>query len=427
MATRTRESAREALAAALGQDRVREGGEGDAIDGTRPQWVATVDGTESTAAAMRVAAEHELRVVPRGSGSKIDWAQPPDAVDLLLDLSGANEVLEHAAGDLVVHTRAGTPIADVQRAVSQAGQRLAIDQPLSSATVGGVIATATSGPGRHLFGGVRDLLIGITVVRADGTVTVSGGKVVKNVAGYDLGKLYTGSFGTLGVITEAIFRLHPLAAEQRWISLTADDADTAGAAVGVVRQSQAMPTAIEVDREPGGPISVCAHIEGRESATHARALELADAVSSATGQRTDVLSEAPPWWGRYPFDLADGIGLRLDVVPSALSALLAGAHEAADREGVPLAIRGAAGLGAVHAGLPGDADPATTKRLVAVLRELTGEHGGQTLLVRAPRAVLDVVDPWGPVAAGVLNLMRRTKDQFDPTHRLAPGRFVGGI
>jgi glycolate oxidase FAD binding subunit len=426
MATKTTDSAREALVGALGGDRVRDAAKRDAVDGVQPRWVASVDGTDQAAAAMRVAAEHELRVVPRGSGSKIDWGAAPDAVDLLLDLSGANAVLEHAAGDLVVRVQAGAPIADVQQVVGSAGQQLAIDQPLPTATVGGVIATGTSGPGRHLFGGVRDLLIGVTVVRADGTVTVSGGKVVKNVAGYDLGKLYTGSYGTLGVITEAIFRLHPLAAEHRWISVVVDDAAEAGRAVDAVRHSQAMPTAIEVEQEPGRPITVCAQIEGRRAATDTRAQELADTVATAAGRRAEVLHAAPERWGRYPFDAA-GIGLRLGVAPSAVSGLLAGARDAADGAGLPLMIRGSAGLGMVHAGLPGDTDPAAVRDLVTSLRSLTSAHGGHAVVLRAPRAVRDVVDPWGPIAAGALALMRRTKDQFDPAHRLAPGRFVGGI
>ncbi|GAA4849692.1 FAD-binding oxidoreductase [Saccharopolyspora rosea] len=412
----TTTQARAALVSALGADNVRDADETDAVSGVRPQWVATVDGTERASAALRVADEHGLRVVPRGSGSRLDWGGAPEAVDLLLDVSAATGVVEHAAGDLVVTAKAGTPLADVQRAVRAADQQLAIDPPVPSATLGGLVATGTSGPCRHLFGGIRDLLIGITAVRADGTVTVAGGKVVKNVAGYDLGKLYTGSLGTLGVITEVVFRLHPLAAEHRWISVVADDP---AAAVDVVRRSQAMPTAIELDRpEPAGPVAVCAQLEGRPTTTHERALRLADAVGGAT-----VLDHAPEWWGKYPFDPATGIGLRLGVPPASLRRLLDDTRAAAASTGLPLALRGAAGLGVLHAGLPGDADPDAVAELVGALRA----RCEYVVVERAPRAVHEVVDPWGPVAPGVLNLLRRTKDQFDPQRRLAPGRFVGGI
>ncbi|RCW45296.1 glycolate oxidase FAD binding subunit [Halopolyspora algeriensis] len=428
MATRTEQAARTALAAAIGTEHLRDAGQADTVGGVQPRWVASVDGTEQTAAAMRVAAEHGLRVTARGAGSKIDWGGTVEAVDLVLDLSRASEICEHAAGDLVLRARAGTSLAEVQRVAAEAGQQLSIDQPFPEATVGGVIATGTTGPGRHLFGAVRDLLIGITVVRADGVVTTSGGKVVKNVAGYDLGKLYTGSYGTLGVITEAIFRLHPLAAEHRWVAVTLSDPGAAGEAVHTVRSSQAMPTAVETDRaEPDGPITVCAHLEGRPQATHRRARELAERLDATVGVSGEVLDAAPPWWGRYPFGNAWGTGLRLGAEPAAIGSLLAGVQQAADHRDLPLAVRGSAGLGVLHAGVPDSADPAAVADLVRELRAVTTEYGGHAVVLRAPEAVRATVDPWGPIAEGELTLMHRTKDQFDPEHRLSPGRFVGGI
>lgn len=427
MAAKTVRSARSVLAAIVGRDRIRDATKEDAIGGVRPRWVATVDGTDEVSALLRVATEYGLRVVPTGSGSKRDWGAAPEAVDLVLDLSTSAGVVEHAADDLVVTVKAGTPLAEVRGVVRAAGQQLAIDQPLPTATVGGVIATGTSGPGRHLFGGVRDLLIGVTAVLADGTVAMSGGKVVKNVAGYDLGKLYTGSYGTLGVITEAVFRLHPLAGEYRWITVAADKAAAAGEVVDVVRHSQAMPTAIEVDQSPGGAISVCVQIEGRPTATDARAHKVADVMGAVAGVPADVLDEPPQWWGHLPFDAADGIGLQLDVVPSAVEALLEGVKEAAEQQEVPLTLRGAAGLGVIHCGIPGDTATASVHELLSSLRKLTGAHGGHAVVLRAPEAVRETVDLWGAIPAGALKLMRRTKDQFDPARLLAPGRFVGRI
>ncbi len=162
---------------------------------------------------------------------------------------------------------------------------------------------------------------------------------------------------------------------------------------------------------------MCAQLEGRPSATHDRALKLA----AALGHGAEVLEQAPSWWGRYPFDPDNGIGLRLGAEPTALPQLLTAAQEAAATSGLPLAIRGAAGLGVLHAGLPGDADAAAIAELVKSLRAAC-EYA---VLVRAPQDA--VIDLWGPIAPGLLTLMRRTKDQFDPEHRLAPGRFVGGI
>ena len=417
-------AAREDLAAAVGPEHLRDATERDAVCGVPPRWVAEADGTEQAAAAVRAAAEHGLTVVPRGAGTKTTWANPPSSADLVLDVSRANAVLEHAAGDLVVRAQAGTPISEVQRVVRAAGQQLAIDQPLPGATVGGVIATNTSGPGRHSFGGVRDLLIGITVVRADGTPTASGGKVVKNVAGYDLGKIYTGSFGTLGVITEAIFRLHPVAEDHRWLSLTASDTTTAAETVTAIRASQAMPTAIELDRtNPDGPITVCAQLEGRASVTETRARELADRVAQQTGATAETAATAPDWWGQHPFDPVRGIGLRLGTAPARLPALLEGVQRAAEHSGIPLALRGAAGWGVLHAAAPADTDPAALAELLTELRS-SAEYA---VLVCGPPPAHEVADPSAALDRGALTLMRRVKDQFDPEHRLAPGRFVGGI
>ena len=188
---------------------VREGvPASDAIAGVVPSFVAFPASTDEASALLRVAAAHQLAVVARGAGTGLGWGAPPTSADLVIDLQAMDQVLEHAAGDLVARVQAGVTMGHLASVLASAGQELAIDAP-ADATVGGVVATGTAGPRRLRYGTPRDLLIGITVVRADGEVAHSGGKVVKNVAGYDLGKLFCGSAGTLGLITEATFRLHP--------------------------------------------------------------------------------------------------------------------------------------------------------------------------------------------------------------------------
>src|SRR6201995_3696373 len=190
---------------------VREGvPASDAVGGLVPSFVAFPASTEEAAALLRAAVAYDLAVVPRGAGTGLGWGAPPSALDLVMDLQAMDQVLEHASGDLVARVQAGVTIGPLAEVLAAAGQELVIDAP-AEATVGGVVATGTTGPRRLRYGAPRDLLIGITVVRADGTVARSGGKVVKNVAGYDPGKLFTGSLGTLGVIAECTFRLHPLA------------------------------------------------------------------------------------------------------------------------------------------------------------------------------------------------------------------------
>ncbi|MDQ4102998.1 MAG: FAD-binding oxidoreductase, partial [Actinomycetota bacterium] len=363
--------------------------------------------TEEASAVLRAAAGLGLRVVARGSGTRLDWGVAPTALDLIIDTSRMNAVLAHAAGDLVVTTQAGLPMVDLQAELASHRQRLALD---SAGTVGGTIATAASGPLRYRYGSVRDLLIGITVVLADGTITRSGGTVVKNVAGYDLGKLYTGSLGTLGVITEAVFRLHPLPQASRWITVQAADAARAATAIAVIQTSQHDPAALEVDRdEPGGPVIVGIALEGVAGGIDTRADAVADLLGEAAGTPATVTEQPPGWWGRLP-DLPHAT---VTCQPTGLAELLATA---------PGALRGSAGAGVLTAGLD-DSDRLGAE--LAQLRSMASRHGGSVVLRCAARDHKAALDVWGPVPG--LALMRRLKDQFDPEHRLSPGRFVGGI
>ncbi|MGH3786018.1 MAG: FAD-binding oxidoreductase [Pseudonocardiaceae bacterium] len=378
----------------------------DTVDGVPARWVAWPGSTEEVSAVLRAAAALRLRVVARGSGSRLDWGIPPTALDLIVDTSRMNAVITHVAGDLVVTVQAGLRMADLQAQLAPHRQRLALD---SSGTVGGTIATAAAGPLRYRYGSVRDLLIGITVVLADGTVTHSGGTVVKNVAGYDLGKLYTGSLGTLGVITEAVFRLHPLPQASRWITVPAPDAARAVTAIAAIRMSQHDPAALEVDRAaPGDPVIVGMALEGVAGGIDGRANAAANLLSGAAGTPATVAEQPPAWWGRLP----NPPHATVTCEPTGLADLLATA---------PAALRGSAGAGVLTAGL----DDERLEAELAQLRTIATRHGGSVVLRCAAPDRKTSLDVWGPVPA--LALMRRLKDQFDPEHRLSPERFVGGI
>jgi glycolate oxidase FAD binding subunit len=263
-----------------------------------------------------------------------------------------------------------------------------------------------------LYGTVRDLLIGVTLVRPDGVVAHAGGKVVKNVAGYDLGKLVAGSYGTLGVITRCAFRLHPLPAASAFVRRTVDGAADAGRLVAGVLAAQVVPTAVEVDAPPGGGIEVAVLLQGVPEGVEGRAA----ATRALLGGDVTVSDTAPDWWAAYPWGPGD-VGLKLTAAISRVPALLAAA--------APLAVRGSAGTGVLYAGLPGGTDPEAVARVVEDLRGAAHEAGGHAVVLTAPAAVRERVDLWGPVAG--LDLMRRVKQQFDPDGRFAPGRFVGGI
>ena len=386
----------------------------DSVDGVAASYVAQPATTEAVSELLRASAEHDLAAVPRGAGTKLDWGSPPRRADLLIDLSTMDKVVEHAAGDLVVRVQPGVRLADLQQALAPAGQRLAVDEVVPGSTVGGVIATGLSGPTRLLHGGVRDLLIGVTVVRADGTVTRSGGKVVKNVAGYDLGKLYTGSYGTLGVVTEAIFRLHPVPDERAYVSITAATEEELQPRLSAILGSQLVPAAVEVERAaPDTAVTATVLLEG------AGVQDRAAAATKLIGG--SVSPDQPDGWAGY---VTAPVVVRATAEISGVSRLLADIRRGAQRHGVDASVRGSAGAGALYVNLAGD-EPARAAAFVRDLRGAAATQGGTAVVLRAPAAVKAAVDVWGPVHG--LELMRRVKDQFDLDQRLSPGRFVGGI
>jgi glycolate oxidase FAD binding subunit len=367
--------------------------------------VVRPESVDALAAAMRAAADAGAPVRVRGGGSKWSWGAAAPEPDVVIDMTALGGVVEHAAGDLVVTVGAGMPLADLQQTVAGAGQWLALDPPEPAATVGGVVATAASGPHRLRYGTPRDLLIGLTVVLADGTVARSGGKVVKNVAGYDLGKLFTGSFGTLGVIAECTLRLHPTPKARRVVTITTGEP---AAVVEAILRSPVVPSALEWD---GAAVQVL--VESVEAAADAQAEQL---VALAGGG--DVADTLPAGFGARPWDDGD-VALKVTHRLSALGPALD-----AVRRHLPAARLAAhAGSGVIHAGWRAGAED--TREAVAALRAAVAPHDGSVVVVDAPQDVKRGLDVWGPVRG--LAVMRRVKAQFDPDARMAPGRFVGGI
>ena len=407
----------------------RPGDESDAVGGVVPSYVAEPSTVAEAAETMRIAAEQGLSIVPRGARTRLGWGAPPTSCDLLIDTTRLDRVLEHAAGDLVVKVEAGLPMDRLAEVLAAKSQRLAIDTPLAGSTVGGTLATGAAGPLRLRYGTARDLLIGVTIVRADGDIAKSGGKVVKNVAGYDLGKLFTGSYGTLGLIVEAAFRLHPLPAATRYVTAPAADGAAAGKAVQAVLHSSIVPSAIEIDVPPDGPIALGVLIEGVAESIPDRTAQ----VLRLIGQEATQSEAAPDWWGRYPgrHGAVPGAGpgpdllMRVVAPPAALQHLVDVVRDSAARSGAAIRLRGSAGAGVFDAGLPADTEPGAAAAAVGLLRSELSVLGGTLVVLAAPEDVRGRVDQWGPAPA--LPLLRRVKDQFDPGHRLAPGRFVGGI
>jgi glycolate oxidase FAD binding subunit len=276
----------------------------------------------------------------------------------------------------------------------------------------------------------RDLLIGITVVRADGTVAKSGGKVVKNVAGYDIGKLFSGSRGTLGLIAQATFRLHPLAAGTAYVAAECAAAADASKVVAAAMDSLAAPVAVELDWPASDdPLGVCIALEGDPASVAERAIALISRLEPYAVSVSD-LARPPGWWGARPAAQTDGTVVQIGFWPGDLGMLLAEIRSAAGAAGLDPAVGGAAAAGVIHAGLPPDSDPGAAASFVAILRDRVGPAHGRparanVVVLHAPAEVSTLVDLFGPVQS--LPLMRAVKYQFDPAATMAPGRFAGGI
>jgi glycolate oxidase FAD binding subunit len=415
--------------------RVEPARDDDALLGARPRWVASPASTQEAAALMQVAARDGLAVTARGSRTKLRWGGRPERLDLVVDTGHLDALVEHAAGDLVYIAGAGRSLAQVQDDVGGVGQRLGIDPP-TGGTLGGAVATASSGPLRLHHGAVRDLVIGMTLVRADGVVAHSGGKVVKNVAGYDLAKLLTGSFGTLGLVTQVALRLHPVPQGRRWVTASVADAAAAGAAALAVAHSQLVPSAVELDvpapaegargssggQAPGASLAVL--VEGHADGAAESAQRVADLLAASGAADVQVGERAPAWWGGdVAADHTECTLLRVTHVLTGVTPLLRALSEAATGTGVRAHLRGSPAVGVEHVAVEGAPDAVAA--LVQRLRVASGGFDGQVVVLDAPDEVRDRVDLWGPVQA--LALMRAVKDRFDPGRLLSPGRFVGGI
>ena len=373
---------------------------------------------EEAAAVMRGLAADGLTVRPTGGGTKLEWGAA-DEPDVYVSTRALNGLVEHNPGDFTAVVQAGMPLAEAQAAFAAAGQMLALDPPLGTegqATVGGVVATADGGPLRHRYGAPRDLLLGITVALSDGTVANSGGKVIKNVAGYDLAKLFAGSFGSLGLILQVVVRLHPLP------RATATAVGESPSAAAVARAALALAhtplelEALDVSWERGGG-ALLARLGGRTAEVQAKKVA---AAMAEHGLEARVVEDDAEVWERQRARqrTSDGLIVRVSGLPSELAGVL----RAADGAGASAVGRAGAGLSWLR--LPASEPDTLAAAVVELRRELAP---ASCVVLDAPPGVKERVDVWGFVEEPLLALMRRVKERFDPGGILAPGSVAGGI
>lgn len=403
-----------------------------AVDGRVPGLAVRPAGPEEAARVLALAAAEGLAVCPRGRGGAVELGNPPSRVDLVLDCSRLDRVVEYSPEDMVATVGAGITLSALAGTLEPHGQRLPLDPPGGPLrTVGGVLATADAGPLRYRYGTGRDLLLGVRFVQADGTLTWGGAKVVKSVTGYDVPKLLVGSLGTLGVIVEATLRLHPLPALSRTWLFGFAEADRAGDFLGAVLHStleperlavadQGLLAAVGVEPAPVGVLVGIGSVPEAVESQGARLLELA----AGRGARAAVA--APDVWDRVARALAGPTALRLAGEPARLLHWMGELGRRAQGLGLGVAALGEAASGLVRARLEPAPPPDWGQHLVGPLREALAPEGGSCVVERAP-AGLKPADVWGPVPEGPLAVMRRIKHEFDPEGRLNPGRFVGGL
>lgn len=329
----------------------------------------------------------------QGAGTASTWAGAAGATDTVVDATALTGIRSYNPADMTVSVGAGTPLAHLQDEAARHGQRIAFDaaRVRRGATVGGLIATADSGPLALGFGSMRDLVIGATVVLADGTPARTGGHVIKNVAGYDLAKLMHGSYGAFGLLTEVVLRLHPAPEAYRTVALDCTPADATGHTRSLLAEAQE-PVSLEW---ADGTLLV--RIEGTADGTEARARSLA----TLTGGRVLTDDEAAEAWERHA-RLVDDATVRIGSRPSRLPGLL-------DRFKAPAA----AGLATGVATLSMPADD------VDRVHDAVTEVGGTSVTRGAAGAQ---ARPWGRQPSA-LRVLRAVKRELDPAHRLDSGRF----
>jgi glycolate dehydrogenase FAD-binding subunit len=390
-------------------------GETYTVDGLTPLIVARPATQEDVAAVLKAASEAGAAVIPRGAGTLMALGMPPERYDVALDLRGLDRLVEYEPADLTVTVEAGVELGKLAQTLRERGQML----PLGTyrepqMTIGGVLATNLHSPGfRHMYGAARDLSIGMTVALSSGEVVKSGGRVVKNVAGYDMGKLHIGALGTLGVILQASFKIVP---------------ETAASGTGILRGERA-----ELEKALQSLLTARLALRSvsltREASEDGWRLGVGFAGSAAAVERSErefraIAGEAEE---NGP----------LDAVSRAYAAVQNDA--VCVRTTVPVAGVGAMAQALADAGASVVSEPtlgsaygswddtgAVSEKTIATLRQQAVEADGALVVERAPLELKRATGVWGE-PRGDFSLMQRLKQQFDPSRTLNPGRFLGGI
>jgi glycolate oxidase FAD binding subunit len=412
-----------------------------AVDNQVPGLLIRPSTIEETSRIIKIIDQYQLKVLPRGNGIQINQGDQSQTIDILLETTALNRLLEHEASDLTCHVEAGITLGQLQDLLATKGQRLALDPPnAESITVGGLLATNASGPKRLRYGSARDLVIGLHVIRADGEVTSSGGRVVKNVAGYDLNKLYIGSLGTLGIIIEANFKLHPIPQKEQTLLFTFTNCE------------DAMQTAIDLVRSPLSP-SAIELITRRERASspfllalpdngYSLAVDFENSTIAITRQINETLkianahraflkndlegSEQKQFWQTIRQQMQGTLTCKICLPVSRIAAYIHELENICQEQQLNATIIAHAGNGILYVELSPHNQEKQVVTAIAELRQLAQNFKGNLVVECCPTQVKPHLSVWGEPRSDFF-LMQRIKQQFDPHGLFVSGRYIGGL
>ena len=419
-----------------------------AVDGRVPGAVARPTSPQEISEAMSVAAEHGLSVSPLGGRTRTGLGNVPASLDLAIDMTGVDQVLAHNAPDLTATVEAGIGVSRLQEILAEHGQFLAIDPSLPDrATIGGTLAVGWSGPATWQNWSPRDIVIGMRTVQADGTITKTGGQVVKNVSGYDMARMHIGALGTLGIIAEVSFKLTPLPARQATVMATFDSDESCLDAALAVYGSSLTPLAISTlhGQQPGAGErgtgearpSLIVRVGGRAKSVQRQTDDVASIYRRFGATHSAVVEDdddATMMWRRMGdfgwTELTTPVaGIRATVLPTDTPRIIQSMQDMDDSTGLAwrAATQTTQGVVDIHwLNVEGESSTEHVKAAISETIKAVQRAGGTAVVTHAPIDVKETLDVWGETTSAI-DTMRNLKRQYDPDRLLNPGRFIGGI
>ncbi|MFN8526377.1 MAG: FAD-binding oxidoreductase [Chloroflexota bacterium] len=416
------------------------------VAGMRPSLVASPGSPEEMAAVMKIADGSGVAAIPWGGGTRMTVGLPPRRAELVVKTTGLDEIIEYEPADLTVTVQAGITLGALQARLAREGQFLALDPAAADrATIGGLIAANASGPLRFMYGAARDLVIGTRVVNADGIISKAGGRVVKNVAGYDLNKLYIGSLGTVGIVVELSFKLHPLPQVEGFTVAAFQSLDDAEHAANTIFRSPLGASCIELLNASAASNVLASSVAdgyvlivgagGFEKAVQRQLREFRAICEKAAEIQdyTDSTSLGRTWSGlrEHSDPSSEGVTLlKMAVPPSRSARALACLADEASKVGFTAGVQAHAGTGVAYARILTDGGAAELAGRLATLLNATRAYasgeGGSLVVEACPAAAREGLDVWGDPGDG-FPIMKSLKERLDPNATLNPGRFVRGL